>query len=462
MRRSAQARFLAVEHLDAVLESAEAEGVQTLPKPDELSWWDWAVFLLQTAAEIEHALMVQYLYAAYSLDGAGGTGPDRPTDAAAKIGRWRAKITSIAREEMGHLLTEQNLLRFIGGPLNFEREDFPFRSTLYPFPLELQPLSKTSLAKYVCAEMPESPGVPDLDEIVARATAATGGMRPNRVGVVFETLHDIFFDHQKIVDADLRPATADQQAQPGDWHGGGRIIVRVIASRQDALDALQLIGEQGEGSANPPTEARPSHFEEFHEIFGQFPETELARPGWVPTTSIPTNPTTASEADPDPDAERGRITHPTTRLWAQLLNVRYRMLLVDIAHAMQLSGRLVDPNGAPTPRGHLRDWAFDEMHGPTFNEGVRGIARLLTTRPAKATAAPGDPANAGAPFELPYTLAIPDDEHGRWRLHRALLDASDALRKQLVDHGESDPLLGEIKTMDDAVRAIVQPLLEAS
>src|SRR5713226_106539 len=36
-------------------------------KPAELSWWDWTTFLLHTAAEIEHSLMIQYLYAAYSL-----------------------------------------------------------------------------------------------------------------------------------------------------------------------------------------------------------------------------------------------------------------------------------------------------------------------------------------------------------------------------------------------------------
>src|SRR6202035_3037603 len=38
--------------------------------PPEFSWHDYAIFLLSTAAEIEHSLMVQYLYAAYSLGGA--------------------------------------------------------------------------------------------------------------------------------------------------------------------------------------------------------------------------------------------------------------------------------------------------------------------------------------------------------------------------------------------------------
>jgi hypothetical protein len=49
------------------------------------------------------------------------------------------------------LLSVENLLRFIGGPLNFDREDFPFLAFLYPFPFNLEPLTKTSLAKYVAA-----------------------------------------------------------------------------------------------------------------------------------------------------------------------------------------------------------------------------------------------------------------------------------------------------------------------
>ena len=460
MRRSAEARFLAVERLDAVLfaaAAAEAPAVQTLSKPDELSWWDWAVFLLQTAAEIEHALMAQYLYAAYSLADSGFTGTNVPADAAERTAGWRDTIVSIAREEMGHLLTEQNLLRFIGGPLNLEREDFPFRSTLYPFPLALEPLSKTSLAKYVSAEMPANPAVPDIDAIIKRATGGTGGMRPNRVGVIFDTLVDVFYDEHKLVDADFRPQTASgSQMSSDDWFPFGRMIVRIVGSRQEAVDVLRLIGEQGEGAANPPPEAQPSHFEEFLAIYRDFPETETTEtPEWVPTRPIVTNPTTEAEPNPDPVAERSRITHPTTRLWAQLFNVRYRMLLADLAHVLQLPGPLAGADGNPTPRGRLRDWAFDQMRG------IRSIATLLTTRPAKATPAPGAPVNAGAPFELPYTLAIPDDEHDRWRLHLALLDSSDALVAALHRKGETDPLLGEIGPIDSDSRTIVQALLTA-
>lgn len=232
-----------------------------------------------------------------------------------------------------------------------------------------------------------------------------------------------------------------------------------VASRDEAIEALRAIGEQGEGSVSPPPGAETSHFDQFLGIYREFPETELDdEPDRVPTRSIPTNPTTAPDPQADPVTERSRITHPTSRLWAQLFNVRYRMLLVDLAHALHLSGPLADQAGSPTPRGHLRDWAFLQMRGEGLS-GMRGIARTLTTRPAKETPAPDDPVHTAAPFELPYTLTIPDDEHGRWRLHLALLDASDGLVARLKDAGEGGALLDEVASIDAASRTVVQPRL---
>jgi YD repeat-containing protein len=417
------------------------------------------VFLLHTAAEIEHVLMVQYLYAAYSLADGDFAGSTVPPDAAARTARWRNTIASIAREEMAHLLTEQNLLRFIGGPLNLEREDFPFRSALYPFPLSLEPMSRTSLAKYVAAEMPAAPAVPDIGEIVDRATSATGGFRPNRVGVLFDTLVDIFADPAKLRDDDLHPETApDRQAQAFDWFGFGRLIVRTAASRTEAVAALRAIGEQGEGPDNTPPGAPLSHFDEFLAIYREFPETTGGALDWTPTRSIPTDPTTAVDVQANPAVERNRITDPRTRLWAQLFDVRYRMLLAEITHALHLTGPLTDDAGNSTPRGHLRDWAFQQMRGEGLS-GLRGIARLLTTRPAKQTPAPGDPANAAAPFQVPYTLVLPDDEHSRWRLHLALLETSADLMTRLTTAGETDSLLTELASIDAAASAVVKAQL---
>ena len=423
-----------------------------LNKPDELTWWDWTVFLLHTAAEIEHALLVQYLYAAYSLADTGFTGPRVPPEPGALTRDWRLAITGIAREEMAHLLTVQNLLRFIGGPLNLEREDFPFLAFLYPFPFALEPLTRDSLAKYVAAEMPAEPGQqPEvIAEIIRRATGAAGGMPVNRVGQLYETLTGIFRDSSKLADSDLRTdLPAVDQASPGDWHAPDQspLIVRVIGSRDQAVLALQDIGAQGEGSATVPS----SHFDRFLAVYQAFPDTgtPAAPADWVPARSVPANPNTMHEPSGDPAVERGRITHSTTRLWASLSNVRYRMLLADLAHFLQLPGPLSDRNGAVTGRGHLRDWAFSEMV-----TGIRGIAQVLITLPLKEVPGPGDPDRAGPPFELPYTLALPDDEHDRWRLHLALLDTSSSLISGIEAASGPSSLLTRMKQSDLQARAI--------
>ncbi|WP_138761068.1 hypothetical protein [Modestobacter altitudinis] len=90
---------------------------------------------------------------------------------------------------------------------------------------------------------------------------------------------------------------------------------------------------------------------------------------------------------------------------------------------------------------------------------MRSTARLLTTRPAKADPTPGDPACGRAPFELPYSLAIPDDEHSRWRLHLGLLNSSTRLTEDLSAAGETGALLDELTLVDAAARAVVESLL---
>ena len=74
--------------------------------PPEFSPTDYVHFLLYIDAEIEHGLMVQYLYAAYSLGG-----PQVPERFRAMIRGWQEVIIGIAKEEMGHLLSVQNILQ---------------------------------------------------------------------------------------------------------------------------------------------------------------------------------------------------------------------------------------------------------------------------------------------------------------------------------------------------------------
>src|SRR4051794_12054204 len=89
-----------------------------LDLPPEFTWPDYLALLLTVAAQIEHSLMVQYLYAAYSMGG-----PNVPPDRQETVTAWQQTILGIAKGGMGHLVTVPNVLKVIGGPLALQRQD---------------------------------------------------------------------------------------------------------------------------------------------------------------------------------------------------------------------------------------------------------------------------------------------------------------------------------------------------
>jgi hypothetical protein len=369
---------------------------------------DEAVFLLHTAAEIEHALMVQYLYAAWSL----------PPDGSDRVRRWRREILQVAREEMAHLAAVQNLLRFVGGPLNFDREDFPYRSDFYPFPLRLEALSRQSLARYVAAEMPAEPtGIDEalVTEAVQIATGQAPGRPVNQVGALYRRLKALFAADGPLTDAELRPDTAAGiQARPERFRadvGDGPYYLRTVRTRAEALALLDDVADQGEGDADMPR----SHFSTFLDMFDTWPDDDTV------ALDVPIDPTTRPRNESGEDLSL--ITHQRAAAWATIFNRHYRMLLGWLQHA------LLTPHADPVSSG-LCLRVFGEMLV------LAEVGPLLTTLPRTADGT----GRAGAPFELPYTLAFPDLPGDRWDHHRDLLVEA---RADLVDlrptRDEPDP-----------------------
>src|SRR5713226_7607016 len=70
------------------------------------------IYMLCEAAELEHGIMCQYLYAAFSLKQSEAEGLT-PGEAAA-VNRWRKRISHVATQEMLHMSLVQNLLYAIG------------------------------------------------------------------------------------------------------------------------------------------------------------------------------------------------------------------------------------------------------------------------------------------------------------------------------------------------------------
>jgi ferritin-like protein len=451
-------------HLAAMLDPAAAGRPRT--PPPELSGRDYAIFLLRLAAEVEHGLMVQYLFAAYSLGG-----PQVPADQRANVRAWQETILGIAKEEMGHLITVQNLLRSISAPLNFNRDEFPHDTSLYPFGFRLRPVTLESLASYICAESPADWKIDAGEEQAIKADAQIGaGSQVNRVGVLYEELERVLKDPAQLAEADFSSTSVRFQASWDEWgrgyreEGRGReamdslpqlpapeLIILSVDSRARALQAIAEVGEQGEGLA--PADENESHFQRFLVIYralkGLGPQAgDVVRPlAANPTTDLG-GPDVGPAADVDSTTP---IVFEEAKLWAHLFNVRYRKLLVNLSHAFELSE---SPGERPIgPRGTLIHRTFAEMYH------LRSIAGRLVALPVDG--ADPDGPRAGPPFQIPYTLMLPSDEAGRWRMHRDLLDASRAMIGRLTQLPAATPdrYLTALAELDAAERAQVERLI---
>lgn len=460
-----------------------ADGSVLLPTSDQpLAPHDEAIFHLLAAAEIEHALLVQYLYAAFSLGDAdkrrnpqGDLPPDRwqlvfgPQTA----GGWQETLLQIAKEEMGHLMTVQNILRVLGGPLSLEREEFPIHTMYYPFPFTLEPLTRDSLAKYVAAEMPETPDAtqyPLINEITARAIRVNTAMPINRVGRLYAKIIQLL-DPAVLDPKYFHPETAATlQGQPGlpdagEWRGkdeppaGNKRAIHVWTFGPNGPDphpkknaqakverALARIAEQGEGPSGG--DMAGSHFDLFYHVYEQFPETNprFGPVTWLPALAVPAHPSTSPAPFAEEALEDGRLTDPQARKWGHLFNTRYRMLLLRILHSLSLD-RIQEPD----PRSKLISWTFDEM------ARLQPLSNYLAQLPRQIPNfyETGRPAAAGAPFELPYTLKLPDQAGERWQLQRDLLDATYSIIQSIgafPDGSEPANLLKNIMDDDAAVR----------
>lgn len=443
---------------------------------------DEAVFLLTAAAEIEHALMVQYLYAAYSVR-VPADGPNSD-----QLGQVQASLTQIAREEMGHLATVQNLLHLVGGPLNFNREHSPYASEIYPFRFKLEPLTLDSLAKYVSAESPlHVPGdLPEDDktllvQISKDATRSNDGHDVHHVGPIFARLAHLF--EVVLSDDDFRLDTFGWQAKFQDWgfqpaspETGEALIIDSFPSsdvnqvRAAAVTAVQKIAAQGEGFDTAPAgpTGSESHFERFFDIYKRV--WQLSTAGVVITWPVAENPNTTSSPSEAPgladmvamvqeaQASKGRINYPRARAWAQLFNLRYRMLLARLSHFLRLDQNLYldAPDaqlGDRTARGLLLMWTFDEM---------RHLAKIATKLVQLPKDDPPGQLHAGPPFELPYTLNLPDREPQRWRTH---LDISQAvvrlIREKLQPDNQvqdRDGFLDDLVRLDEQAQTVMRAL----
>jgi hypothetical protein len=445
--------------------------------PSEFNAKDWLSFLLHIDAELEHGLMVQYLYGAYSMGG------DHIEDKYKHIVRkWQEIVLGISKEEMGHLVSVQNVLRVIGAPLNFSRQDFPWDTDLYPFPFKLEPFTKESLAKYIYAESPENwINIKKEDTKVEKQIKKEirillkQGVDEDQLGdpisCIFKEVLALLNDTKLIPDSLFQANSYPFQAKFDEWgrgykdgargnsmagspKGAPNVLVAPLMSRTDAINAVTEIAEQGE-STEIKNADELSHFERFLSIYVEWREMPE---DFMPSRNIATNPTILNgAADPEFSPATGQaandeidyIIDPITQQWASLFDIRYRMLLNFLSHSFLLDAGY-NNSGAHSPRGTIIHATFGEMYN------LRSLSHVLMKMPLGGET----DKCAGPPFTVPYTLDLPIGEANRWRMHQDLLEASQALTEKLLTSADESQknYLYSLREADTKLNAIAEEI----
>src|SRR5260370_584425 len=285
------------------------------------------VYMLCEAAELEHGIMCQYLFAAFSLKQSADEGL---TDAelAATV-RWRKQVSHVATQEMLHLALVHNLLSAIGAAPHLARPNLPQPADHYPagVQLALLPFGEQALRHFMFLERPEGMDLDDADGLAAADRAAPVMNERDIVPRLqdFKTVGHLYrsieqgFGHlaEKYGEPWLFVGPPRAQATPEHFGWPELVTVTDLSSAQKAIDTIL---EQGEG---PRGDWRNAHFGQFVEILDEYQQMCEANPGFDPVRPV----IAANVRPPQRDVEIPMITDPLTARVADLFNVAYEVLL---------------------------------------------------------------------------------------------------------------------------------------
>ena len=349
-------------------------------------------YVLSQGAELEHGLMCEYLYAAFSLKDAPG--PGLRADQIGAVGRWREVIFAIAREEMLHWAVVQNLLTAVGSAPYVSRPHMPHQAKGYPpgVQLRLLPFGEAALQHFVYLERPEGarradaegfaaagPPLPPMSaaEIVPRGQQwATQGHLYRAAETGLAVLAERLGEDRLFI------GPAFQQADEAAF---GWPDLRPITDLAGASRALERIVEQGEGATGNWASA---HYGRFLQVLGEYQAMRAADPGFDPAYPVTAAGLRAVEGI-EPEVY---ITDPVTGGCSDLFNATYELVLQMIARYFAFG------HETPRQRQILASAAVGLMFG-----AIKPLGLLLARLPV----GPDHPdATAGANFQLPYRASF--------------------------------------------------------
>ena len=389
------------------------------------------IYMLCEAAELEHGIMCQYLFAAFTLKQDEGEGLTPEELAAAR--RWRKVISHVATQEMLHLALVQNLLSAIGAAPHLSRPNFPHPASHYPagVHLALLPFGEQALRHFMFLERPEGMDLNDGDGLAAFGHAVPHMMASDIVprGQDFATVGHMYrsieagFAHlcAKFGEKWLFVGPPRAQATQQHFRWPELVAVTDLASAQRAIDEIL---EQGEG---PRGHWESAHFGQFVSILDEFEQAREANRGLVPARLVlPVNVRPC-----DRDVEVPLSDDPVTAKVMDLFNVAYEILL-------QIFERFF----AHTDETDAQLKALADATMALMFQVIKPLGDLITTLPA-GPSYPG--VSAGPSFELFYEsdYLLPHRD-AAWALLTERLDVAAEFCLQIVaDQAASQPHTGQ-------------------
>jgi Ferritin-like len=415
---------------------------------------------LRLAAELEHGLMAQYLFAAYSLKRYDYEGL-RP-EQLERVRRWASLVTLVARQEMEHLGLALNLLSAVGGTPSFSRPNMPQAADYYGaagIKLELTRCDEKTVQRFQRFEAPDEITHPEKKrptgkaeaepkpvdqkkalawcgrEGVGRAEVASALLQPagdgrlrgaphvDLYGVPYKSVQELYekitrgFEtlSLKLGEPNLfvgRPVNqifgGPQSPQYGTMNDLNQYGLDIIAVTDlaSARQATRMIVEQGEGVRVPPSYKPHTHFCIFTQIREEMKRHGL---GQLAARPVVPNPMTLIQPDVHGAEEVSVITEPRTREVAQLFNQCYEVMLLLLLYLYSDQVKTKEQT----------DGLMDAAFFPFMTMFIRPLAEILTELPAYED----KPGNAGPGFELSGDVLLFPDLDETWTLFQERLDA---------------------------------------
>jgi hypothetical protein len=321
-----------LRHVLATREGHAAEG-QEAERPIVIQHREALIYTLGKAAELEHLVMCQYLYAAFSLKEEVKEGV--PEELLPAVVAWKRELIHIGEQEMLHLALVQNLLNSVGAAPRLGRPNFPLPAAAMPANVQmaLLPFGEPALRHFAYLERPEGIEMADQEGFAAMAKARelphdeADEIGPHlqdfdTVGHLYRSIEDGFAALAERMGEErlfIGPGTA--QATSDDVGFDELLAVTDLAS---ARAAIEVVVEQGEGARGDRPDA---HFgrlirilDEYLDIRERYPDFQPARPVMLAHV----RPLASGQ-------EVDLIGHGFTARCADLLNATYELILQLLA-----------------------------------------------------------------------------------------------------------------------------------